>query len=97
MKLGPSKLPHFSLRYGSTPRPVRDWLILLVLFTLFLISSFAWNMWLFSEALKGNKIGSATSTEPVQIQLQNVQTVFTNRAVEQTKYIQEYRFVDPSL
>ncbi len=83
--------------YGSRLRPVRDWMVLLVLFSVFLLASLVWNLWLFSQTTKGYKIGSVTPTPAVQIELEQVKTLFAKRAAEQTKYIQEYRFVDPSL
>jgi hypothetical protein len=94
------KIPTFSfakLKYGSRIRPVRDWLVLLTGFALFLLASLAWNMWLFSQATSGNKIGTQSSQPAVEIKLDQVKTLFGSRAAEQTRYIQEYKFVDPSL
>lgn len=85
------------LKYGQRIRPVRDWLVLLAAFAFFLLASLAWNLWEFSQATQGNKIGSENAQPPVQIKLDQVKALFGERAAEQTRYIQEYKFVDPSL
>ena len=84
-------------RYGSRLKPARDWLVLLGIFALILGGSLAWNLWLFSQVTQGEKIGTATSTPPVEIRLNQVRTLFSDRAAERDRYIGEYRFVDPSL
>jgi hypothetical protein len=84
------------LKYGPRLRPVRDWLVLLSLFTILLFVSVGWNLWLFSQVTSGNQIGTATSTPAIEIQLGQVKGLFEERAVERTRYTTEYRFVDPS-
>jgi hypothetical protein len=86
-----------ALKYGPRIRPVRDWLVMLTIFALFLLISLAWNLWLFSQVTSGNKIGTQSSQPAVEIKLDQVKTLFDSRAAEQTRYIQEYKFVDPSL
>jgi hypothetical protein len=90
-------LPLSKLKYGQRIRPVRDWLVLLAAFGLLLLCSLGWNLWEFSQATQGNKIGSESVQPPVQIKLDQVKSLFNERATEQTRYIQEYKFVDPSL
>lgn len=84
------------LKYGQRIRPVRDWLVLLAAFGTFLLCSLGWNLWEFSQATQGNKIGSESVQAPVQIKLDQVKSLFQERAAEQTRYIQQYTFVDPS-
>jgi hypothetical protein len=71
--------------------------MLLVAFSVLLLCSLAWNLWLFSRVTNGEKIGSEQVASQPEIQLGEVKTLFESRAAEQTRYIQEYRFVDPSL
>ena len=84
-------------KYGLRLRPVRDWLVLLAFCLLLLLVSVGWNLWLFSEVTQGKQIGTATSTPAVEIKLDQVQTLFGERAQERARYENEYRFVDPSL
>lgn len=84
-------------KYGSRTKPGRDWLVLLGIFAVMLGGSLAWNLWLFSQVTQGQKIGMVTATPPVEIRLNQVKTLFGQRAQEQGRYIGEYRFVDPSL
>jgi hypothetical protein len=84
------------LSYGSRLRPDRDWLVLLVLFTIALAASVVWNLSVFSRITKGQQVGTATVAQPVQLQLGTVTTLFTQRADERARYLSEYRFIDPS-
>lgn len=85
------------LKYGRRLRPERDWLVLLGIFTFVLILSVVWNLAIFSRVTQGQQIGNETVSQPVQIKLDQVRTLFNQRADERQRYVGEYRFVDPSL
>ena len=89
---------HF--RYGENINPVRDWLIMLTFSVIVLAGIIVWNVWAFDTVAKGGVIGTtATSTPTVfsQSSLNTINTIFTNRATEKTKYeTGTYRFADPS-
>ncbi len=85
------------LSYGPQLRPVRDWLVLLIVFVLLLLASVGWNLWLFNKVTKGEKIGDVPVSQPVDINLDQVKQLFENRAAERMRYTGEYRFVDPSI
>ena len=87
-----------SLRYGKQLRPVRDWSVLLVVFTIVLIASMVWNTLFFFGVV--NTIGGpgqrtaeqGLGTDPVQ----GIRDVFDTRQVEESQYKSGYHFVDPS-
>lgn len=85
------------LRYGKRLRPARDWLVLLAIFMAALAISVAYNLWLFSQVTRGQKVGDAPVTASTQIPLDQVKGLFDARASERERYASEYRFVDPSL
>ncbi|MDB4991770.1 MAG: hypothetical protein JWL75_15 [Parcubacteria group bacterium] len=85
------------LHYGDRLRPARDWYVLLVIFGIALGLSVGWNLWQFSQITKGQTIGVPAPAAPAQIQLDQVKTLFEQRATEQGRYTHDYRFVDPSL
>ena len=97
MKL-PSTFSHMhAFHYGPRLRPTRDWLMLLIIFAVLLLASLGWNVWLFSQATKGNIVGATPEAPQAQIELEEIKTLFAERSAQQARYIQEYRFVDPSL
>lgn len=83
--------------YGPKIQPVRDWLVLLGVFAGLLSLSVGWNLWQVSQVMQGHTIGTATSSAPIQLNLDQVKGLFENRAAEQQRYQTEYRFVDPSV
>lgn len=87
----------FGFRYGARLHPVRDWLVILAVFTLLLLVSLFWNIWLFTQATNGMVLGSSQAPEQAQVQLDQVKGLFDSRAAQQARYLQEYHFVDPSL
>jgi hypothetical protein len=97
----PSATRSFSkrLRYGAT-NPPRDWLVLITLSAIALACIVVWNAWAFDTVASGGIIGSvATSSPPVfsSSSLDEINTVFTNRATEEEKYeTGSYHFADPS-
>jgi len=88
------------LRSAAYPDPVRDWLGLLTLSLLVLVSIVVWNVWAFGTVAQGGVIGTnATSTPPVfsGASLDSIHVVFLERADEEAKYVTGvYRFADPS-
>jgi hypothetical protein len=86
--------------YGERLQPTRDWLILLACTGVLLVLGVGWNIFIFYQLENGKTIGTATS--PVVQQgtgdaVTQVQTLFQQRATEETNYQQNYHFVDPSL
>ena len=92
-----SGLSHIT--YGKRVHPSRDWLIVLVVALLLLVASGLWGTILFirgaeAEAL-GESIGNAPSVSGKI--LEQTSALFEERALEEGRYRNEYRFVDPSL
>lgn len=85
------------LRYGDRSKPARDWFVLLVLFAIGLAASVAYNLLTFSSVTRGQAIGNAQPTVPPQIQLDQVNALFSQRAAARSRYDNQYSFVDPSL
>ena len=88
------------LRHNARFEPSRDWLVLLTLSTFFLIGIIVWNIWAFNIVANGGVIGKAPS-EAVPVfstsSLNSIESVFTNRADEEAKYVTGvYRYADPS-
>lgn len=86
---------------GAPADPVRDWLVLLSLSTVALVSIIVWNAWAFDTIANGGTIGISTESAPVgfnQSSLDTIRGVFANRAAEEARYATGiYRFTDPSL
>lgn len=89
------------LRSGTSVDPVRDWLIVLTLGTLALVSIITWNVWAFDTVANGGVIGTPTNAPSAlfnQSSLDAIRALFDNRAAEETRYVNgTYRFIDPSL
>lgn len=85
-------------KYGTQIRPVRDWLILLVVSAVLLIASAAWNALffvnLFSE--EASSAGVVPAHGPDYSSIDRATETFEAREREQERYKNEYRFVDPS-
>lgn len=88
------------LRIFSRLDPARDWIVLLIVAAMVLVSIVVWNVWAFDTVSRGGVIGTpATSTPPLfdRSSLDAVHAIFVNRAVEEEKYISGvYTFADPS-
>ena len=99
MKLHLSKHPgkvHF-FTYGERLRPQRDWLVLLSITGVLLAISVAWNLWLFARVTNGEQIGDQQAQTQVHgAKLDAMNALFERRAQEEGRYLNEYRFVDPS-
>lgn len=89
------------VRSGTSVDPVRDWLIVLTLGTLALISIITWNVWAFDTVANGGVIGTPAAAPQVlfnQSSLDAIRAIFDNRAAEEARYVNgTYRFTDPSL
>ena len=87
------------LRYGA-PNPARDWLVLITLSAIVFASIIVWNAWAFGTVANGGVIGTATTTSPTvfnSVSIDAIQTIFTNRAIEEEKYATgTYSYADPS-
>lgn len=95
MNLGLSSITK-KLHYGSQLRPARDWLVLLIVFAIGLGLSVAYNLYIFSKVTQGQQVGNAPVEAPAQIQLDQVKTLFDDRAAQRGRYDSQYRFIDPS-
>ena len=86
--------------YGPFLNPARDWLALLILFTMALTGIVVWNAWVFGTVAQGGIIGSvATSSPPIfdSSSLDAIRAIFADRSAEEIKYeTGVYRFADPS-
>lgn len=85
--------------YGEKIRPVRDWFILLGMGLVILVITIGWNMWSFLRLLDGQPFGQVQSPESSYdlSSLEKVEAVFGTRKMEEDRYRNDYRFVDPSL
>ena len=81
--------------------PERDWIILLIVSTIFLSGIVVWNTWVFNTVMSGGVIGSpATTTLSVfsQSSLDTINAIFSDRATEEANYVSGiYHYTDPSL
>ena len=86
------------LQYGNRLRPVRDWLVILSVASLLLITMAGWSYELFRETSKaGTADGAAGMRAPIRkASLELVNLVFQKRAAERGHYLSDYQFVDPS-
>lgn len=88
-----------ALRYGSTLRPHRDWLILLVVALIALLASLAWNVWFFFELVDRDLSGAESAEAPATLDrsaLEAAREAMTEQSAEEARYKGEYQFVDPS-
>lgn len=84
--------------YGNRPRPSRDWFAILTVATLLIVLSIGWNLWLLRSVERGGVIGNeAPATSFDARPIEEIRAVFESRSLEELKYRQQYRFVDPSL
>ena len=85
---------------GSVRDPVRDWLVLITLSILALVSIIVWNAWAFDTVARGGVIGApAIGSPPIfsNSSLDVIHTIFVSRAAEEAKYVTgTYRYTDPS-
>lgn len=96
MNLGPNSIMK-KLQYGDQIRPARDWLIMLGIFILGLAGCVLYGLLTFSSVVQGQPVGNAQANAPAQIQLGQVNALFSARAEQRQHYDSDYRFVDPSL
>ncbi len=75
--------------------PARDWALLLSLALVVIIASVAWNVWFFFEVLNAQPVVEAPATEEETDTVAPLRTLFEERAAEEARYRNEYRFVDP--
>ncbi len=83
--------------YGNRPRPARDWFALLSIATFLIVLSIGWNLWLLRSVERGRVIGNEAPPAFDATPIEEIRAVFESRALEELKYRQQYRFVDPSL
>lgn len=78
-------------------RPVRDWLILVSIFVVFLFASVGYNVWLLSKVIHGQALGDMSEMpEKEALELAPIDEVFDARAAEQERYRTQLQFADPS-
>lgn len=89
-----------SVRSGARLDAVRDWLVLLTLSVLALVSIVVWNVWAFDTVAGGGTIGASTTRAPAvfnRTALEEIRVIFEDRALERAKYeTGVYHFADPS-
>ena len=85
--------------YGSRIKPMRDWIILVVVSLLLLGACAVWATWLFMTGASQDMVEGFVSPHLVLSPelLQKTDLLFTERALEASRYQTEYQFVDPSL
>lgn len=89
------KLPMLS--YGTRIDPVRDWLVLLIVFGILLLATLAFHAWLFFTVTRPDQspdMGAAAEDVSGEL-LERTRDVFTERAREADRY-RSFEFVDPS-
>lgn len=95
----PTSLPKAKLpRVVNRKAPSRDWLMLLSIAFVALLTSLAWNVWTFYKITTGEGVGNTTPTvaAPDVNNVERARAVFVERAAEVERYRSEYRFVDPN-
>jgi hypothetical protein len=97
-----SKITNYFLKHlrYEAPNPRRDWFVLIILSTITFAGIVVWNVWAFGVVANGGIIGSPeASTTPSfsRSSLDQINTIFSNRAAEEKKYeTGTYRYADPS-
>ncbi len=86
------------LRYGERIRPVRDWLVVLAVVAVLIISTSIWSYGLFRQttAAERSQATAAAQASISRASLETVRNIFEARAAEHERYLSEYHFVDPS-
>ena len=86
------------LRYGDRLRPHKDWFILLSVSLVLLIASIAWNVWFFFSVVEENlSVGPPPPEEALdRSALEAARAISAKEDEEDTRYRNEYQFVDPS-
>ncbi|MEA2701796.1 MAG: hypothetical protein QOE22_505 [Candidatus Parcubacteria bacterium] len=85
------------LHYGTALRPSRDWLVVLTLTFVLMLASVAWNLWTFAKVTGGEPIGTEAPQQTAgTASTDEVVKLFEERAAEEARYRNDYRFVDPS-
>lgn len=88
------------MRSCTAVDPVRDWLVLLIASLVALVGIILWNIWAFDTVASGGTIGAPATKAPTTFNnssLDEIHTLFENRAAEEAKYrTGMYRFTDPS-
>jgi hypothetical protein len=99
MKLTTPDLTRYTkaLGYGDALRPARDWLVLLALAFVLVLASLGWHLLTFRKVVEGEPLDPAsTDMLPKTARVETVTAYFEARSLEATRYVTEYRFVDPS-
>ena len=97
MKLSLNTKSLKGISYGTTLRPSRDWLVLVSVIFVCLLISVGWNLWTFNKVTQGGSVGTGTAPEQTGAPaFDGVTNLFEQRAAEEGRYRNEYRFVDPS-
>ncbi len=87
-----------SLQYGPRIRPVRDWFVLLGIVFVLMLASVGINVWLLTTVERGEALGPAGAAMPALDKgpMEHARALFEKRVQEQDRYLEQYRFVDPS-
>lgn len=86
-----------AVQYGAHARPMRDWLVLLAVCGFLLVASILANLWYFARVTGGESIDTDVTPSVVhKIDTESVNALFEQRESERARYLEEYRFVDPS-
>ncbi|MEK7602565.1 MAG: hypothetical protein AAB472_03715 [Patescibacteria group bacterium] len=87
-----------NVRYGSHPKPYRDWFWILIVTLTLLIGSVGWSYYVFLSTSSDDSGTSAVSLKRTlpTIPLDAVKHLFMVRAEERAHYLSDYHFVDPS-
>ncbi|MBU6321072.1 MAG: hypothetical protein KGI78_03890 [Patescibacteria group bacterium] len=84
---------------GFTPRPERDWRVILSLGALLFAAILAWHLYLFTATLGSDRASSAGEVAPVATPsaLETLPAFLAARTAEEEKYVTgSYQFADPS-
>lgn len=88
------------LRANAHQDPMRDWLILITLSFIALVSIVMWNVSAFGTLTNATVTTTTIGTPSIfsSTSLETIHTIFTNRTIEQEKYVTGvYHYSDPSL
>jgi hypothetical protein len=87
-----------AVKYGDQVRPLRDWFIVLSIAAILLVASAVWSYGVYytftteKDAAKGPDLRQALPAS-----VGTIRGIFERRAVERAHYLNDYRFVDPSV
>lgn len=82
---------------AGRPDPARDWALLVALFLALFLLSVAWSAWFFLATIEEPPVVPPPAEESGDTGIKAMREAAEERSLEEERYRDEYRFIDPSL